>query len=177
MIQTYTNSPDDPITIGPSDPLWIDDKTGAVTSWNEYTPSPTGMYGTGSLLRGGLAVRTDLTGRDPSKWSVLGWYYNGEFFKTTDEFKSAFHNGTFEYFKPTPDGDWGVTAPNAPALPHDEIPPPVSVQPAGPRFGVDTEETYIEWSIYPSNLKFLFSSTNRSQWIIHFSLDLRVIPG
>ncbi|KAJ9639223.1 hypothetical protein H2204_003834 [Knufia peltigerae] len=145
---TYTNSPDDPITIGPSDPLWIDDKTGAVTTWNEYTPSPTGMYGTGSLLRGGLAVRTDLTGRDPSKWSVLGWYYNGEFFKTTDEFKSAFHNGTFEYFKPTPDGDWGVTAPNAPALPHDEIPPPVSVQPAGPRFGVDTEETYIEWMDY-----------------------------
>ncbi|KAE8553836.1 hypothetical protein EYB25_002374 [Talaromyces marneffei] len=142
---TFTNSPGDFLGLGPSDPLWIDDVTGAVTTWNEYTTSPTDIYGTGSLLRSGLAVRTDLTGRDPSKWSVLGWYYNGEFYKTTDDFRSAFYNGTFQYFTPSADGDWGATSPTSPMHLHDDTPPPVSVQPAGPRFGVDKEETYIEW--------------------------------
>lgn len=135
--------------LGPSDPLWIDDVTGAVTTWNEYTGAPTGMYGDGSLLRSGLAVRTDMTGRDPSKWSVLGWYYNGEFWNTTDEFRAAFHNGTFKYFTPDVDGDYGHTNPEGPVLQNDDLPPPVSIQPNGPRFGVDEEETYIEWSMCP----------------------------
>ena len=136
------------MSIGPSDPLWIDDNTGAVTTWNEYTTSPTDIYGTESLLRSGLAVRTDLTGRDPPKWSVLGWYYNGEFYNTTDDFRSAFHNGT-SAFQTQRRWRLGGTSPKAPILPHDEAPPSVSVQPAGPRFGVDNEETYIEWSKCP----------------------------
>ncbi|KAK6371693.1 hypothetical protein LTS17_008516 [Exophiala oligosperma] len=145
---TFTNSPTDPLAIGPSDPLWIDDVTGAVTTWNEYTLMPTTMYSTGSLIYSGLAVRTDLTGRDPSKWSVLGWYYNGEFWDTTESFRTAFENGTFEILKVDQDGDWDATSPTGPVYEHDQTPPPTEVQPSGQRFAVDEEETYIEWMGY-----------------------------
>lgn len=130
--------------------------TGAVTTWNEYTLMPTTMYSTGSLIYSGLAVRTDLTGRDPSKWSVLGWYYNGEFWDTTESFRTAFENGTFEILKVDQDGDWDATSPTGPVYEHDQTPPPTEVQPSGQRFAVDEEETYIEWSMYSPGTKRLW---------------------
>lgn len=108
---------------------------------------PAGSFDTGTLLPQGLYVRSDRTGRDPSKWKITGWLYNNVFYNNIQDFKAAVAKPGFEKLGMVVDGSWAQLERVGDALPFDELPPPVSVQPGPKRFSVDTEENFVSWSM------------------------------
>ncbi|KAI7777849.1 hypothetical protein LA080_002972 [Diaporthe eres] len=118
---------------------------GKVTTWQGFTGRSTGAFDTYTLLPQGLYVRSDRTGRDPSKWKITGWLYNNVFYKTVEEFKAALEKPGFEKLGMVVDGSWAQLKKVGDALPFDELPPPVSVQHGPKRFSVDTNENFVSW--------------------------------
>lgn len=99
------------------------------------------------LLLSGLEFKSDITGRDPSKWSVVAWHFNGIYYPSTAAFRNAVKSPGFVKPGPPVDGKWACTDYNGQKLPHDNLNPPVPVQPDGTRFSVDKAAKYIEWSM------------------------------
>lgn len=93
-----------------------------------------------------------VTGRDPSKWTFGGWYYNGAFYPSHDAFRAAWTAPTFE--KPTRrnvnDTAFSGTDRVGDDLPFDKQAPPMMVQPGGQRFSVDFKEKWVEWGEFLS---------------------------
>jgi primary-amine oxidase len=138
--------------IAGSDPLIHQEDR--VYQWNEFYSAHTGEFFSETILPTSLQFKVDITGRDPSKWKVVGWYYDGNYWSTTAEFKEAAE--TLKR-KPGPnvDGLWTSTDQQGEKLPLDHLYPPIAVQPDGPRFSLDREENYIEWSKYTSSCCFI----------------------
>ena len=134
----------DSLLIAGNDPLLRE--KGRVYQWNEFYSLQTGVFVSETLLPTGLQFKLDITGRDPSKWSVVGWYYTGSFWETTEEFRKAYNSPGFLKPGPNVDGNWTSTDQQGPVLPHDDLYPPTSVQPDGNRYAVDVQEKYVEWS-------------------------------
>lgn len=86
-----------------------------------------------------------MTGRDPAEWKITGLLYNDIFYETIDDFRKAWNSTGFVKNGPNVDGDWGHSDRRGPELPRDDIYPPVTVAPEGPRFGLDMEQKYVEW--------------------------------
>jgi len=133
----------DSISILGIDPL--SQENDRVTRWDQFWNNPIGEFDDASLLPLGLYVHSDVTGRDPTKWKVLGWLYNNVFYPTTDSFRNAFYSSGFEKLKANIDGVWAHTDQRGKVLPHDRSYPPVSVAPSGSRFAVDVKQKYVEW--------------------------------
>lgn len=110
-----------------------------------YIPQ-TGVFADETILPSGLEFKTDITGRDASKWAVVGWFYNGIFYADIAAFRKAWKTKGFVKPGPPVDGAWGSTDWNGQQMPHDNLNPPVSVQPDGTRFSLDPEQKYVEWS-------------------------------
>ncbi|KAH7393640.1 copper amine oxidase [Cadophora sp. MPI-SDFR-AT-0126] len=121
------------------------EENGQVTVWQGFTGSSTGLFDTGTILPQGLYVRSDRTGRDPSKWKITGWLYNNIFYRGIDELKMAVTQPGFEKLGMVVDGSWAQLVKAGDAMPFDELPPPVSVQPGAKRFSVDTKENFVSW--------------------------------
>ncbi|KAF5658677.1 peroxisomal amine oxidase [Fusarium heterosporum] len=150
---TATGADDDNLLIAGNDPLIH--SGGRVYQWNEFYSAHTGLFFSETILPTSLQFKVDITGRDPTKWKVIGWYYNGQFWPTT----AAFIKGV-ETLKrppgPNVDGLWTSTQQQGDNLPRDDLHPPITVQPDGPRFGLDRKQNYVEWmdfSFYISNHK------------------------
>lgn len=124
---------------------------GKVTTWQAFYGKSTGSFDSGTLLPEGLYVRSDRTGRDTSKWKITGWLYNNVFYASIEEFKAAVAKPGFEKLGLGVDGPWAQLEKVGDALPFDELPPPVTIQPGPKRFSVDTNENFVSWSkIRPS---------------------------
>ncbi|KAA8650469.1 hypothetical protein EYZ11_000831 [Aspergillus tanneri] len=128
------------------DPMW-QEKDGRVLRWDMYWNRPTSddVDDAGSLLPLGLYLKSDVTGRDPTQWRVLGWLYNDIFYETTEAFRAAYFTPGFVKLGANVDGDWALTHPQGPPLPRDDREPPAAVVPGGSRFGVDHKRQYISW--------------------------------
>ncbi|KAH7256107.1 copper amine oxidase [Fusarium tricinctum] len=118
---------------------------GKVIMWQGFNAPVTGIYDTISLLPLGLYMRTDITGRDPSKWKVTGWVYNNEFYPELDDFRKVIADPSFKSMGANLDKDWAHTKKHGDTLPMDDAPPPASIQPGKSRFAVDEEESYVTW--------------------------------
>ncbi|KAL1847003.1 hypothetical protein Daus18300_014080, partial [Diaporthe australafricana] len=118
---------------------------GKVTAWQGFDGSSTGSFDTTTLLPQGLYVRTDRTGREPSKWKITGWLYNNVFYKSIEDFETAVAKPGFEKSGMNVDGSWAQLEKVGDALPFDELPPPVSIQPGPKRFSVDSKENFVSW--------------------------------
>ena len=125
--------------------LHEDDK---IYQWNQFYTLHTGDFYDEDLLPTGFEYKADITGRDPTAWSVVAWQYNGIFYQTEAALRAAVNSSGFVMPGPNVDGPWGATDYNNISFPHDDLNPPVSVQPDGPRFALDVEEKYVEWSKY-----------------------------
>ncbi|KAL9111597.1 MAG: hypothetical protein Q9187_007909 [Circinaria calcarea] len=158
---TATGAANDTLLIAGSDPLIHEN--GRVMQWNEFYGLRTGELASETLLPTGLQFKIDVTGRDPSQWSVKGWYYNGLFWTSIEDFRNAFNSPDFLKPGPNVDGAWTSTDQQGPLLPHDELYPPVTVQPDGRRFGVDVEEKYVEWM----DFSFFISTTRDTGVQLH----------
>lgn len=95
-------------------------------------------------------MRSDRTGRDPSKWKITGWLYNNVFYNNIQDFKAAVAKPGFKKLGMVVDGSWAQLERVGDALQFDELPPPVSVQPGPKRFSVDTKENFVSWSMSQS---------------------------
>ncbi|KAF5643096.1 peroxisomal amine oxidase copper-containing protein [Fusarium sp. NRRL 52700] len=150
---TATGAKTDNLLIAGSDPLIHHNDR--VYQWNEFYSAHTGEFYSETVLPTSLQFKVDLTGRDPSKWKVVGWYYDGNFWPST----AAFRKGIKSLKRrpgPVVDGSWTSTDQQGDSFPRDDLYPPISVQPDGPRFGVDREQNYVEWmdfSFFLSNHK------------------------
>ncbi|KAF7313195.1 Amine oxidase [Mycena kentingensis (nom. inval.)] len=153
---TATGSDDDDFDIWGIDPLWRekDPKTGETRTilWNTYWRYPSGdsaIFDGETLLPQGLFFKSDITGRDSSKWKVLGWLYGGIFYETTAEFRKAWRKPGFVKYTLNLPYEWiGTDQTPDEFFPADTLAPPVAVQPTGQRFSVDEAQRYIEWMDY-----------------------------
>ncbi|KAK8234385.1 membrane copper amine oxidase [Phyllosticta capitalensis] len=139
---TATGLDNDTIDVWGQDPYWQED---GIVQWNQFWGLPTDGFDEGTLLPLGLYFAANFTGRDPSKWALLGWFYNDVFYSSTEEFKTAFYSEGFEKLKPNIGGSWAATDQKGPVLPLDTLSPPMAVTPQGSRYFVDTEQKYIKW--------------------------------
>ncbi|EGO55253.1 hypothetical protein NEUTE1DRAFT_85409 [Neurospora tetrasperma FGSC 2508] len=133
----------DTLDIWGIDPLWQDD--GRVIRWDGFWALSGDVFDAETLLPLGLYFVSDITGRDPSKWSLEGWLYNGTFYATTEEFREAYWSSCFKKNGPNVPGAWSATDHNGDVPPLDYNHPPTIVAPAGARYGVDHEQKYVEW--------------------------------
>ncbi|KAJ7906597.1 copper amine oxidase, partial [Mycena leptocephala] len=165
---TATGSDDDDFDIWGIDPLWMEEIDGEqrVVLWNTYWRYPSdedAVFDGETLLPQGLYFKSDITGRDSSKWKVLGWLYGDIFYSTTAEFRKAWKSPGFVKYELNLPGEWigSDQARAGPHFPADDIAPPVEVQPngkclhrarifcsyngTGQRFSVDEKQKYVEW--------------------------------
>ncbi|KAL4807301.1 copper amine oxidase [Aspergillus unguis] len=133
----------DTLDIWGIDPLWQDD--GRIIRWDMFWNMAGDQFDSGTLLPLGLYVKSDVTGRDPSQWRLLGWMYNGIFYETTEQFRRAYWSPGFVKLSPNTDGPWAHTDQSGPVPPGDLKQPPVMVAPDGARYSVDTDQKYVTW--------------------------------
>ncbi|KAK3113870.1 hypothetical protein LTR53_008410 [Teratosphaeriaceae sp. CCFEE 6253] len=125
------------------DPVWQYD--GKITRWVTFWNYPTDIFDAETLLPLGLYYKVDVTGRDPSKWSLNGWLYNDIYYATTADLREAYYGGNFTKLGANVEGDWSRTDQNGAVLPMDTAAPPQTVAPSGARFSVDHTHKYVEW--------------------------------
>lgn len=114
--------------------------------WQGFNAPVTSIYDPISLLPLGLYMRTDITGRDPSKWKVTGWVYNNVFYPTLDDFRKVINQPNFKSLGMNVDEPWAHTKTHGDAMPLDIDPPPAPVRAGKERFSVDEQESYVTWS-------------------------------
>lgn len=133
----------DTLSIWGIDPFYQDEDR--IKRWDTFWGMPADVFETTTLLPMGLFFMSDVTGRDPSKWAVEGWYYNGVFYETTQAFRDAYWNGEVEKLPGGREGAWAQTDRQGDIPPLDTYTPPVTVAPSGARFHVDVKNQYVEW--------------------------------
>ncbi|KAF9035083.1 amine oxidase catalytic domain-containing protein [Hymenopellis radicata] len=91
----------------------------------------------------------DMSGTDPSLWKILKVVYNHQVFNSTEDFLSAFKNGTLVRIPDRPDDkadySWTTRKRVGAQRDLDHLPGPRSVSFAGLRFRVDRARQYISW--------------------------------
>ncbi|KAF4342275.1 multidrug resistance [Fusarium beomiforme] len=160
---TATGSKDDNLLIAGSDPLIHSGDR--IFQWNEFYLAHTGEFFSETILPTSLQFKVDITGRDPSKWKVVGWYYDGNYWPSTAAFLKSVKN-LKQKLGPNVDGSWTSTDQQGEKLPLDHLYPPVSVQPDGPRFAVDREQNYVEWS-FKVDFSFFISNHKETGLQLH----------
>ncbi|KAB5578137.1 copper amine oxidase [Coniochaeta sp. 2T2.1] len=140
---TATGADNDTLDIWGIDPLWQDDDR--IIRWDAFWNLPTDDFDAETLLPLGLYVMSDVTGRDPSKWSLEGWLYNSIFYNSTEAFREAFSSPGYLKNGPNVEGDWARTDQQGEILPKDDSYPPTTIAPSGSRFSVDPDQKYVEW--------------------------------
>lgn len=124
------------------DPLMQDD---GIIRWDTFWNLPTTEFDSGTLLPLGLFFTTNVTGRDPSLWTMNGWLYNDIFYPTTEAFRTAYYTTGFEKLPANVDGFWGWTDQQGDVLPLDTQTPPLAIAPSGSRYFTDADEQYVKW--------------------------------
>ena len=119
---------------------------GRVKQWSSFSGNPTSIHDTWSVLPLGLYLKTDVTGRDPSKWSVDAWLYDNVLYKSTDDFRAAVMQPEFKSLGANIEGLWAELEKEGDTPQFDESPPPAQVMSGSKRFSVDTEAQYVSWS-------------------------------
>jgi primary-amine oxidase len=97
------------------------------------------------LLSLGVSAQVDLTSRNWQDWRITGWYSRGDFYESTEDFRSAIFSLGFEKPPPNVYGNWTLTDQQGAPMPLDNLPPPVSVSQGSQRFTLDVKEDYVSW--------------------------------
>jgi primary-amine oxidase len=82
---------------------------------------------------------------DPLLWRVSQWYYNGILYTSTSMLRDAMDSPGFEICPHNRDGNWTDTEDLTDGDPGRRLPPPVMIQPQGPRFAIDKKQNFISW--------------------------------
>ncbi|KIX96358.1 uncharacterized protein Z520_08136 [Fonsecaea multimorphosa CBS 102226] len=142
--KTNRDDLDDPngLVMG-SRPALID--SGRMVHWLEFFGP--GMKSDGrSLLPQGLYVKLDVPSANPKTWTTREWFYNGVLYDNATMLRAAMASPGFERLTINKDGGWTDTEDFGTSNPErDDMPPPLSIQPYGPRYRLDRAQNYISW--------------------------------
>ena len=116
---------------------------GGMVLWIQFYRPGLGS-GARTLLPQGIYVKVDATSPDLSDWTVGDFYYNGVLYSSEEEFRAAVNHPDFIRTPPNLDGPWTDTE-DFGDYPERDLPPPVSVQPYGPRYKLDRKERFVSW--------------------------------
>lgn len=115
-------------------------------AWIQFFRPGMGSSGR-TLLPQGIYARVDAS-EAVDQWTVDKWFYNGQLFDDIEHFRSAIRDPAKSGFlrtKPNVDGPWTDTE-DFDAHPEGrDLPPPVSIQPLGPRYRLDKAERFVSW--------------------------------
>lgn len=148
---TCTGADDDTLDIWGIDPLWQDD---GVYRWDGFFNLPTSDFDSETLLPLGLYLKSNVTGRDPSKWELQGWLYNNIFYNTSQDLRAAVFSASFQKLNPNTDGPWAQTDRRGDIPPMDNMYPPTLVAPTGARYSVNVREKYVRWQDFEFYIAF-----------------------
>lgn len=101
--------------------------------------------GARTLLPQGIYAKVDATSPNSEEWKVGAWYYNGVIYENLAEFRAAVDSPDFQRTPANLDGPWTDTEDFDSKPEGRELPPPVAIQPYGPRYKLDREEKYVSW--------------------------------
>ncbi|KAI9167809.1 Membrane primary amine oxidase [Paramyrothecium foliicola] len=146
-----SGSENDTALLGRLDPLQQED--GRIIDWIAFYLAPTNGFGDATILVGGMWLKFDITGRDPSGWSCLGVLYNDIFYETVEELRAAWERPDFVKLTKALDGDFGSTARRGAEMPYDTLPGPAMIETAK-RYAVNRENNYVRWMDYNFFLAF-----------------------
>ncbi|KIW24633.1 uncharacterized protein PV07_10337 [Cladophialophora immunda] len=142
--KTNRDDLDDPdgLVMG-SRPALID--SGRMVHWLEFFGP--GMKSDGrSLLPQGLYVKLDVPSANPATWTTGEWFYNGILYDNVTMLREAMASPDFERLTINEDGAWTDTEDfSTSTTPERDMPPPLSIQPYGPRYRLDRSQNYISW--------------------------------
>ncbi|KAF2105040.1 copper amine oxidase [Rhizodiscina lignyota] len=170
-VRNPSNLPDAPPLMGVTRPAVFNDD-GVVVSWAQVH-GPGVRFDAWSLNPQGIYCKFEIAGRDKSQWKITQWYYNGEFYNSTQDFRQAWKEPGFKKLPPNHDGKWTAAQPDQQGLASRAEAGPVMVQPAGGRFAVDEREKFVSWMGFEFYLSTM-QATALSLWDIKFRGD-RVI--
>ena len=142
---TIMGRSNDTLDIWGIDPLIQDEETGRVYRWDGFWGLPELGFDSDTVLPLGLYFKSDVTGRDPSKWTIEGWFYDDQFFGTTGEFRRAYWDGKLTKGGPVKEQRWVNSDRRGGRMPMDDAKPPEPVAPSGSRYSIDYENNYVEW--------------------------------
>ncbi|KAK8005045.1 hypothetical protein PG990_011082 [Apiospora arundinis] len=138
--------------------MW--NETGHMFGWVQLF-RPGGNSGANSILPQGIYARIDAADNSSSgigsgaSWKVGEWFYNGVLYESLEEFRAAIQEPGFLKTPPNLDGAWTDTEDFDASPDGRELPPPISIQPLGPRYKLDKKEKYVSWF----GFEFYFAST------------------
>lgn len=103
-----------------------------------------------SLLPQGLYVKLHLPSARPESWTTGEWFYNGILYANDTALRDAMSSPDFERLTINRDGGWTDTevfddGNDHEQLPERGMPPPLSIQPHGPRYHLDRTQSYLSW--------------------------------
>lgn len=118
---------------------------GLVHGWAQFFRPGAGSSGR-TLLPQGLYARVDASSPQVRDWAVGEWFYNGVLYPGVEDLRAAMRHAGFLRTPPNVDGAWTDTEDfdGGAALPV-LLPPPVSVQPLGPRYQLDRAQRFVSW--------------------------------
>ncbi|CAJ2510962.1 Uu.00g065870.m01.CDS01 [Anthostomella pinea] len=125
-------------------PRFTRQEPGLLIAWIQFFRPGMGSSGR-TLLPQGIYVRVDATSANVSDWVVGDWFYNGVMYANVDEFRRAMRSPDFLKTPPNVDGPWTDTEDFDAKPDGRQLPPPVSIQPYGPRYKLDKAEGYMSW--------------------------------
>jgi len=119
-------------------------ETGGLTMWMQlYRPGLSSNART--ILPQGIYAKVDATSSDIDQWSVGEVYYNGVLYSNADDLRTALRDPGFKRTPANIDGPWTDTEDFDSHPDGRELPPPLSIQPYGPRYRLDRKERYVSW--------------------------------
>lgn len=117
---------------------------GGMTLWFQMYRPGLGS-GARTLLPQGIYVKVDATSTDISEWRAGNVFYNGKIYEDEHALRTAMAEPDFISTPPNLDGLWTETEDYDSKPEGRELPPPVSIQPYGPRYNLDKEKQFVSW--------------------------------
>lgn len=122
--------------------VWIED--GTIKYWMGFNRP--GLHANSrSILPQGIYVKLENNNVVRDDFNIIEWYYNGVLYNDLDEFRAAMRSDDFAMTPPNLGGAWTETEDFDAAPPGRHLPPPVMLQPYGPRYKLDREENFVSW--------------------------------
>lgn len=103
-----------------------------------------------SILPEGLFFKLRVSASADVGFDILAWYYNGEYYNSADDLREAIKTPGFIRAARNEDGDW-TSIEDLTDHAERAAPPPVMVQPYGPRYSLDRDAQYVSymgWTFY-----------------------------
>ena len=151
---------------------------GKMIFWLEFFRTGPGSNGL-SLLPQGLYVKLNVSSPNPEDWTTSEWFYNDALYPDIEALRKALKSPDFVRTSRNLDGSWTDTE-DFNSKPYGRSqPPPLSMQPYGPRYQFDRREQYVSWMGFafylatsPSTALSLFDIRfNDSRIIYHLGLQ------